>query len=206
MLLLLLIALLVLSAADRTPLLDAAIGLGYLGCIALAVRATAVPVFHVAAVTVSAGALVTMVLVLSPADGDVVRGFAAIAQGLVAGGTLFAVILRVLQHEEVRGETIAGAICAYLLIGLLFASGYAATDLLGSQSVLQPEARSNDYSYFSFITLTTTGYGDFVPGTDVARRVAMIEAMTGQIFLATTVARLVALYRPRRERRPTMES
>ena len=53
---------------------------------------------------------------------------------------------------------------------------------------------NEDYSYFSFVTLTTVGYGDLVAHTDLGRRIAVVEAMTGQIFLATAVARLVSLY------------
>ena len=55
-----------------------------------------------------------------------------------------------------------------------------------------------DTTYFSFTTLTTVGYGDIVAVGPVARRIAMVEGMAGQVFLATTVARLVSLYRSTR--------
>jgi len=59
----------------------------------------------------------------------------------------------------------------------------------------QPGTPSN-FQYFSFTTLTTLGYGDFTAASNGGRAVAMLEAMTGQIFLATLVAKLVASFRP----------
>ena len=53
--------------------------------------------------------------------------------------------------------------------------------------------RSGDYSYFSFVTLTTLGYGDLVPRSDIARTLAVFEAILGQVFLVTAVARIVSL-------------
>lgn len=57
----------------------------------------------------------------------------------------------------------------------------------------QPEALQRQWSYFSFITLTTTGYGDITPVHPVARLLVMLEALTGQLYLAITLARLVSL-------------
>ena len=51
------------------------------------------------------------------------------------------------------------------------------------------------FSYFSFTTLTTVGFGDYTAATDIARRIAVIEAVLGQVFIATTLARLVSLYK-----------
>jgi len=67
------------------------------------------------------------------------------------------------------------SLCAYLLIGFLFSSMYTATDLLGSARLFGKPVDANDYSYFSFVTLTTTGYGDFTPVTSLGQRVAVIE-------------------------------
>jgi hypothetical protein len=52
------------------------------------------------------------------------------------------------------------------------------------------------YSYFSFTSLTTVGFGDYTAKTDLGRRVVVIEAVIGQVFIATTLARLVSLYKP----------
>jgi hypothetical protein len=88
-----------------------------------------------------------------------------------------------------------------MMIGLMFASIYAAMDRLQSAPFFAngSPANSRTFQYFSFATLTTTGYGDFTAGTNSGRAIAVMEALGGQIFLATLVARLVASYRsPRR--------
>ena len=59
--------------------------------------------------------------------------------------------------------------------------------------------RPGDFMYFSFITLTTVGYGDLTPFTDAARSAAVFEAVLGQVFLATAVARIVSLLGSRRD-------
>lgn len=58
----------------------------------------------------------------------------------------------------------------------------------------------SDDLFFSFTTLTTTGYGNLIPVTGLGRALAMLEALTGQLYLVTVVARLVALWMPARER------
>jgi len=87
----------------------------------------------------------------------------------------------------------------------MFASGYAAIQHLGEADFFangQP-ANTQTYQYFSFTTLTTLGYGDFTAEQNGGRAVAVLEALTGQVFLATLVARLVAAYRPRPRPRPS---
>jgi hypothetical protein len=64
---------------------------------------------------------------------------------------------------------------------------------------LPPGTKSlSDYLFFSFTTLTTTGYGDLVPATGLSRALAMLEALMGQLYLVTVLARLVALWVPAR--------
>jgi hypothetical protein len=87
-------------------------------------------------------------------------------------------------------------VSAYLIIGLMFASCYAAIDHLGVPPFFadnQP-ATSQTFQYFSFTTLTTLGYGDFTAVGSGGRAVAVLEALAGQVFLATLVARLVSAY------------
>jgi hypothetical protein len=83
------------------------------------------------------------------------------------------------------------------MIGMMFAAFYAAIKYLGGGGFFangQP-ANTQTFQYFSFSTLTTLGYGDFTSADNGGRAVAVLEAMTGQIFLATLVARLVSAYR-----------
>ena len=107
------------------------------------------------------------------------------------------VVRRVLAKPEVTIQSIYGALSAYLLVGLMFASSYAAIEHLSESAFFadnQP-ANTQTFQYFSFTTLTTLGYGDFTAAQNGGRAVAVLEALTGQIFLATLVARLVAAYR-----------
>ena len=115
------------------------------------------------------------------------------------------VVRRVLAKPTVTIQSIYGALSAYLIIGLMFASGYAAIDQLSKSDFFadnQP-ANTQTYQYFSFTTLTTLGYGDFTAAESGSRSIAVLEAMTGQVFLATLVARLVTAYRgPDRPEQP----
>jgi Ion channel len=107
------------------------------------------------------------------------------------------VVRRVLAKSEVTIQSIYGALSAYLITGLMFASVYAGMQHLGTSDFFadnQP-ADTQTFQYFSFTTLTTLGYGDFTAAESGARSIAVLEALTGQIFLATLVARLVAAYR-----------
>jgi len=107
------------------------------------------------------------------------------------------VVRRVLARPTVTIQSIYGALSAYLITGLMFASVYAALNQLSTSDFFansQP-ANTQTFQYFSFTTLTTLGYGDFTAAENGGRAIAVLEALTGQIFLATLVARLVAAYR-----------
>jgi hypothetical protein len=107
------------------------------------------------------------------------------------------VVRRVLARPTVTIQSIYGALSAYLITGLMGASVYAALNNLGTTDFFansQP-ANTQTFQYFSFTTLTTLGYGDFTAVENGGRSIAVMEALTGQIFLATLVARLVAAYR-----------
>jgi hypothetical protein len=111
--------------------------------------------------------------------------------------TVIMVVRRVLAKPTVTIQSIYGALSAYLIVGLMFAAGYAAIEHLGESAFFangQP-ANTQTFQYFSFTTLTTLGYGDFTAALNGGRAVAVLEALTGQVFLATLVARLVAAYR-----------
>ena len=131
-------------------------------------------------------------------------GAAEIWKTLVLHMTAVVVVRRVLAKRTVTIQSIYGALCAYLIIGLMFAACYAAVQRLENGTDFfadsQP-ANTQTLQYFSFTTLTTLGYGDFTAANNGGRSVAVMEALTGQIFLATLVARLVAAYRPEPSRR-----
>ena len=106
------------------------------------------------------------------------------------------ILRRLLGHETVNVQTILGAVCVYLLLGLLFAYVFIGVNGVSSQPFLAQGANTQPqtYVYLSFITMATVGYGDYTPGWGLPRALCVIEGVLGQIFLVTTVARLVGLY------------
>lgn len=115
------------------------------------------------------------------------------------------VLRQVLRPGRVTYDTISGAICAYLLVGVTFAFVYLALalqspgafTLTGTATLASLEKTHEELQrlvYYSFVTLTTLGYGDIIPANGPARAVSALEAIVGQMYVAILVARLVALH------------
>ena len=126
--------------------------------------------------------------------------FAADALGAVLLCFVSWVVLRdVLSHDRVTSETVNGALCVYLLAGLVFAQVYTVLAWSDPGSFRLPESASAGFAlqealtYFSLVTQTTLGYGDIVPTSPAARSLAIGQAVFGQLYLAVLIARLVAL-------------
>lgn len=138
----------------------------------------------------------------------------ALVQVLLLTAAMAAVLIRVVTSAEVNARTILGAISVYTVLGLLFAFVFEAVGRIQGSPFFEnhPTLHHSDYVFFSYTTLTTTGYGDLVPGGQPGRMLAGIEMLMGQIFLVTLVAGLVAVWRPgtslkaRRERRASERS
>jgi voltage-gated potassium channel Kch len=121
---------------------------------------------------------------------------------LLLGLFSVSILANVLRADKITADKIYGAICVYLLVGYAWAFGYAIIEELQPGSFSGPAATNPvDYitlvmqmRYFSFITLTTVGYGDIVPQSPAARTFATLEAVVGQVYLAVLVARLVGLH------------
>lgn len=119
-------------------------------------------------------------------------------------GLMVGVIVRgILKEDEVSVDSISGAICGYLLLGVIWGSLYAIIESLVPGSFLAREdlmtklqdahERRPVLIYFSFVTLTTIGYGDITPIGPHARTLAWLEAMAGQFYVAVFVAGLVGI-------------
>jgi len=106
------------------------------------------------------------------------------------------ILNRIIRHETVGLETIPGAICVYVLIAIAFAGIYAGGNDREPKGVFAQQVTPNnvDFLYSSFVTIPTVGYGDLTAGTSTGRVLVTFEAMIGQIFLVTLVARLVSMY------------
>ena len=113
------------------------------------------------------------------------------------------IVVYMLRAQRVTTEVLFAVACVYLLLAVIWAMAYGIADMLQPGTLRYPEAllsAGDDpssrglYAYFSFVTLTTLGYGDITPITDAGRLLAMLEATLGQLFLVIVVARLVGLH------------
>jgi hypothetical protein len=149
------------------------------------------------------GVTVALVIVFVEAvtDNDSFVGSTYAIYGSLLLVTPIVIINRILRHPEVTVTTILGAICAYMLIGMVFAFFYAMVGRIDPPFFAdRGPVDQFDYFYFSYQSLTTLGYGDFVSRGDLGRSVSVLEAVTGQIFLVTLIAGLVTQFRPPRDR------
>jgi ion channel len=118
----------------------------------------------------------------------------AVESGLLVAGAPVAIAWSIVRHHVIDQRTVLAAICIYVLIGLFFAFLYTTIGAIQNQPffVQTQHATSSEYVYFSFVTLTTVGYGDFTAAAHVGRALAVLEALFGQIYLVTIVALLVS--------------
>src|ERR1044072_4240773 len=115
---------------------------------------------------------------------------------LLVTATLPITIYRVIHHRRVTTETILGSLCSFVLLGLLLGFVYlAVNELRDAPFFTQPGPhQQSEYMYFSFVVLTTLGFGDLSPSVGLPQALTGTEALLGQVFLVTLVARLVTLW------------
>jgi voltage-gated potassium channel Kch len=147
--------------------------------------------FFLAAIIVASLARLAMGWFDHPSIAALILGFWTII-GLCAAATALRFAMRA---QRVDSEHLYAALSAYLLVGVFFGLFYWVIEQIvpGTFNVDAGFSRMSAI-YFSFVTLATLGYGDIVPRTDVARGLAIVEGIGGQLFLAVMVARLVSLY------------
>jgi len=127
-------------------------------------------------------------------------GQPTLSQVTLAAWTLIGLLAAVaalrfaMSGTRVDAEHLFAALSAYLLAGLYFGLLFWAIEQIHPGSLVATNFSRTGAIYYSFVTLATIGYGDIVPRTDVARGIAIIEGVGGQLFLAVLVARLLSLY------------
>jgi hypothetical protein len=144
---------------------------------------------------------VVMAATLVPGVGDTALAFGVLVLGLLMVVTPAVILNRIARHEHITATTLWGAVSAYLSIGLAFSLFYAAAN--GFDSAAFPDVAGislGDFNYFSFVTMTTLGFGDVTPATDFPRSLAVLQTILGQIFLVVVVARVVSLLGTERKR------
>jgi hypothetical protein len=129
----------------------------------------------------------------------------AVISGLLYVAAPGVIVRHSVLRRTVDTQTVLGAIAAYLMVGMSFAFSHRALGALG-RPVLRAagEGSFSQDLFFSFTTLTTTGYGNLVPAANPGQTFAVLEMLTGQLFLVTAVAKVVSTWRPspRREHLP----
>lgn len=125
-----------------------------------------------------------------------------VAAASFLGYAVVAIFLYLAKQHEVTIDMIMAAASEYVLIGILFAVLYNFVEAAypGSFNFTGAETNRPGFLYFSFVTLTTTGYGDLLPLSPQARSLAALEAVVGQLYIAITVALLVSAYGTGRKR------
>jgi hypothetical protein len=136
--------------------------------------------------------------------GTFFKAVVLVLAGLLTLATILTVALGIVDQGEANVKAVTGAVCVYILIGLLFVFLYGLIAVVSSSDFF---AQGTDGTrslrlYFSFVTLATLGYGDYTPAHEVGRTLAVVEALFGQLYLVTVIAVLVSRMRGTvRERR-----
>ena len=148
------------------------------------------------AILVVAAAVAILNLFISPKPSG--RGVMAVVSGLLYVAAPVIIARRLVARRTVDTQTLLGAIAAYLMVGMAFAFAYRALGALQAGPFFgsQGEGSFSQDLFFSFTTLTTTGYGSLVPDANPGQSFAVLEMLIGQLFLVTAVAKVVSAWQP----------
>jgi voltage-gated potassium channel len=127
-------------------------------------------------------------------DAQADPGIFLVLSFLLVGAAPVVVGRSIWRRGVVDVKTVLGALCIYVMIGMLFAFVYGAIAAFSTDGFFAQTAHAttSDFLYFSFVTQTTTGYGDLTAAGDLGRALAVFEALFGQLYLVTIVAVLVS--------------
>jgi hypothetical protein len=139
-------------------------------------------------------------------DTPAVNLLPVVLSGIFTAYLIWRILRDVFSGDRISSEQVFGAVSAYLLMGFLFASVYSFIVLVDPDAFLFSDALIAEFaasggdrgfgyfSYFSFVTMSTLGYGDITPISAAARTFAWIQAVLGQLYLAITIAALVGTH------------
>jgi hypothetical protein len=126
-------------------------------------------------------------------EGDTATGIVATLDAVLAVFVIAVVGLGVIDQRDVNAQSVTGAICIYLFLGLFFTFVFSAVAAFGDRPFFANGSDGTwfDRMYFSYVTLATLGYGDYTASGDFGRSLAIVELLMGQLYLVTAVALLV---------------
>jgi hypothetical protein len=138
----------------------------------------------------------TLVVTNDSSYGDYLYTFTDLLQAIFVGFAIIVISGKIFHEKQVTGELLRGSICIYVMIGFFWSILYQIIYSIDPQTFnnIDPEIFIQQLRYFSFVTLTTLGYGDITPAYSLTMSLANLEAIVGQLFPAIMIARLVGLY------------
>jgi hypothetical protein len=138
-------------------------------------------------------AIVLAAAVLTGGESDTADAVVPVTSAVLTAAAILLIVRRVGAHPRVDAAAILGALCTYLLIGMFFSAVFGSVSEFQNAAFFAQEtsAASVDFLYFSFVTMTTVGYGDLTAATDLGRMLAVTEALIGQLYLVTVVALVI---------------
>ena len=128
---------------------------------------------------------------------EIVKLFSNMLLILFLAFTAIEILLYILRSTEIGGDILYGAVCIYFLIGGTWSSIYMLLEAIQPGSIVNNVTgvvNLSDLVYFSYITLTTLGYGEIIPMTAEARSIAILEAIVGVMYIAIIISRLVGVF------------
>lgn len=128
----------------------------------------------------------------------------AVVSVILPALAIVVLVRRIVKEPSVSGRTILGLLSVYLLIGMTFTALFATIAVISNEPFFAQTQTEEpvDFTYFSFVTLSTVGYGDLTAANPMPRMIAAIEGLTGQLYLVTVVAVAVSRVRTRRSQPP----
>jgi hypothetical protein len=152
-------------------------------------------------------AIITRIMGSALPDSPALNSAVLVLNALFFGFLIWSILTDIMDDRRSTAERIFGALCAYVFLGILFALLYARLEfhdpnasafLVSNDAVIESVGGESGllplFTYYSFVTLTTLGYGDVTPVSEAARTLAWLEALLGQLYLAVMVAGLVAAH------------